>query len=133
MSNTTGRQHPLGDRCLNYSVSERGGIDHDSGRSLKMPTTGRTEVCYNPRLPNIEYTPNHHRTSGGRGNAPFKSPITLCFDRMLGAGKFCLQPRYKLIILLKIRTELSFNNCVHLLFFSVNNEYSGSDSNPTST
>jgi hypothetical protein len=95
MSNTTGRRQPLGDRSLNYPVSKRGGIDHDRGSGLKVPMAGRTETCNkpHPKVPsvankNINYTPNHRRTTGGRSNAPFKSPITLCFDRMLGAGKF---------------------------------------------
>jgi hypothetical protein len=95
MSNTTGLQQPLGARSLNYSVTKRGGIDHDSGSGLEMPMAGRTEECNKSHLKsssiaskNIDYTPNHRRTSGGRGNVPFKSPITLCFDRMLGAGKF---------------------------------------------
>jgi len=95
MSNTTGRQQPLGDRSLNYSVTKRGGIDRNSGSALKVPTAGRTETCNIPhsKIPSvtskhINYTPNHRPTSGGRSNAPFKSPITLCFDRMLGAGKF---------------------------------------------
>jgi len=93
MSNTTGRQQPLGDRSLNYSVTKRGGIDRDSGSALKVPTAGRTETCNIPhsKIPSvtskhINYTPNHRPTSGGRSNAPFKSPITLCFDRMLGAA-----------------------------------------------
>lgn len=96
-SNTTGRQQPLGDLSLNYSEFQRGDIvnDRDSSVSgLKIQNGARTEVRFNPQLQasripsrNINCTPNHRR-SGGR-NAPFKSPITLCFDRMLGAGKFC--------------------------------------------
>lgn len=103
----TGHQQPLGDRCLNYSVTKRGGMDHDSGRSLKMPTAGRTEVYHNPHLQNIIYTPNHRRNSGRRGNAAFKSPITLCFDRMLGAGKFCLRSRYECLLSLKNQAVLT--------------------------
>jgi hypothetical protein len=99
---TTGRQQPLGDRSLNYSVTKRGNIDKDSGSGFRMPIVGRTEVLYKPQLQsssivskNINYTPNHRRNSGGRGNAPFKSPITLCFDRMLGAGKCFIDYRHR--------------------------------------
>jgi len=100
MNNTTGRQQPLGDRPLNYYVASRGGVDHDSGSGLKMPSANRTEMCSNPHIvsshlqhssssnKNRNHTPNHRRTPGERVNAPFKSPISLCFDRMLGAGKF---------------------------------------------
>ena len=100
-NNTTGRQQPLGDLPLNYYVVSRGGVDHhDSGSGLKLPSAGRTEMRSNPHISsshlqhssagsnNIIYTPNRRRIPGGRANAPFKSPITLCFDRMLGAGKF---------------------------------------------
>lgn len=93
MSNTTGRQEPLGERSLNYYITNKDDIDHDSGSGLKMPIVVHSKTCYNPQLQssdfsskNASYTPNHRRTSGGRGDAPFKSPITLCFDRMLGAA-----------------------------------------------
>ena len=92
MSNASGRQQPLGDRSLNYSDFQRSSIDRDSASGLKVHNGSLPEARYNARMQasgipskNINYTPNHRR-SGGR-NAPFKSPITLCFDRMLGAGK----------------------------------------------
>lgn len=100
MSNPTGHQQPLGERPLNYSVTNRVGIDRNSGSGLKMPIAGRTETCYIHHLKSsnlvnksIIYTPNHRRNSGGRGNAPFKSPISLCFDRMLGAAAQIATPR----------------------------------------
>lgn len=91
MNNAAGRQQPLGERSLNFSETQRGAIDRDGVKGLKVQNGVRPEVCYNPRMQpcsvpsksNI-YTPNHRRSR----NAPFKSPITLCFDRMLGAGKF---------------------------------------------
>ena len=95
MSNTVGRQQPLGDRTLNHCVSNKSDTDHKSGSSSKLPagsssTFRHQPILQNSNIPNksMNYTPNHYRSSGGRGNAPFKSPITLCFDRMLGAGKF---------------------------------------------
>ena len=88
MNNAAGRQHPLGERSLNYSEPQRGTID-----VVKVQNGVRPEVCNNrmqsSNMPTKSiYTPNHRRSR----NAPFKSPITLCFDRMLGAGKFC-RPR----------------------------------------
>lgn len=96
MNNAAGRQHPLGERSLNYSEPQRGTID-----VVKVQNGVRPEVSSIPRMqpPNAanSYTPNHRRSR----NAPFKSPITLCFDRMLGAGKFC-RPRK--------RRRFSFSN-----------------------
>ena len=76
VSNTIRHKQPLGERSLNHSISERG--DHGNGSVLKTNAVRKS----------IAYTPNHRRTPGGLGNASFKSPITLCFDRMLGAGEF---------------------------------------------
>mmetsp|Transcript_12866 Transcript_12866/g.30081 ORF Transcript_12866/g.30081 Transcript_12866/m.30081 type:complete len:380 (-) Transcript_12866:311-1450(-) len=95
MSKTNGYQQPLGDRCLNYSMANRVGIENESGSVLKISATNRNAMRSNTQINpsrtvdycnNINYTPNHRRSSGGRNNAPFKSPITLCFDRMLGAA-----------------------------------------------
>ena len=101
MSNTTGRQQPLSDRSLNYSVPHRNAIDHDGGKGYKTQNAVAPTTCYNPRMqaPNIptktvNYTPNHRRSR----NAPFKSPITLCFDRMLGAGKLHRRNDYRYIL-----------------------------------
>ena len=120
MSNTTARQQPLGNRSLNYSVSHRGATDHDGVTGLKIQNEFPPETCYNPRIQassiptkTINYTPNHRR-SGGR-NAPFKSPITLCFDRMLGAGKLHHQHGYRCFLLPKFHAVLTF--ILHLFDF----------------
>lgn len=100
-SNVNGHQLPMGDRSLNYSAINRDGINHNSGCVLKMSSAGRSGVHSNPQISssrplysngssycnNMNFTPNHRQSSGGISSAPFKSPITLCFDRMLGAGK----------------------------------------------
>ena len=97
MNNISGRQMPLGDQSLNCNASSKGGIDRVRVNGLKTLSSGKS---YNPNVSsshlqqsssvrkNSNYTPNRHRTPGGGQNTSFKSPITLCFDRMLGAGKF---------------------------------------------
>ena len=93
ISNTNGYQQPLGDRPLNYSVTNTSDMERDSGSGLKMQNVDYKEIHCNRHLQSSSvasksYTPNERKTPGGRSSAPFKSPITLCFDRMLGAGKF---------------------------------------------
>mgnify|MGYP001315982195 CR=1 FL=1 len=96
MNNATGRQHPLGERSLNYSEPQRGTID-----VVKVQNGARPEVSNIPRMQSsnvaYSYTPNHRRSR----NTPFKSPITLCFDRMLGAGKLHRQHGYRCFLLPK--------------------------------
>ena len=94
MSNIGERKQPLGDRSLNNCVLKKSDYDHLSGCSLKLPVGSSSMMRHHHNVQSsnsvtnsINYTPNH-RTSSGRGNASFKSPISLCFDRMLGAGKF---------------------------------------------
>jgi len=74
-NNMDDKTKPLGDLSLNYSgpvVNGGGGVDNgDHVNDLKMMYDH-----HNHR------TPDHRR----RANAPFKSPITLCFERMLGAA-----------------------------------------------
>lgn len=98
MNTATGCQQPLGERSLNYSDISRNGISRDVANFLKVPSAGLSEMRSNPPINTSRmtypdnsrctntYTPNHRRSSGGPVNAPFKSPITLCFDRMLGAA-----------------------------------------------
>ncbi len=122
LNNKTARQQPLGDRSLNYSVSHSGPIDNDVGKVYKTQNAGPPGMSYNPRMQapinptkTVNYTPNHRRSR----NAPFKSPITLCFDRMLVAGKFYHRNEYR-CIQSKFSTVTNF--CVGLFqhFFSTN-------------
>ena len=97
-SNLNDRQMPLGDRSLNHSgnvVSGDSGINNDHGNDLKMSSGIEKRSNHHTIASNStqsiayvkkrkDYTPNHRR----RTNVPFRSPITLCFERMLGAGAF---------------------------------------------
>lgn len=38
-------------------------------------------------VPHRQLAPQHTPAAAGKSGAPFKSPITLCFERMIGAGK----------------------------------------------
>jgi hypothetical protein len=103
-SNLNDRRKPLGDRSLNHSgyvVSGGGVINNDHGNDLKMSSSteersnhhhimssnSKHSITYSKKRK--DYTPDHRR----RANAPFRSPITLCFERMLGAGKFLPFPQ----------------------------------------
>jgi hypothetical protein len=101
--NLNDRQKPLGDRSLNHSgnvVSGGSGINNDHGNDLKMSSSTEKRSNHHTISSNSkqsiayvkkrkDYTPDHRR----RTNAPFRSPITLCFERMLGAGKFLPFPQ----------------------------------------
>ena len=108
------QRKPLGDRSLNYYygsvVHGVGGINNGGyGNDLKLISNANAcsglrksemisndnqfQLSSNIKNPGTSctiskksnpYTPDHRR----RSNAPFKSPITLCFERILGAGKF---------------------------------------------
>ena len=100
-SNLNNRQKPLGDRSLNHSGNVGGGsgINNDHGNDLNMSSSTEKQSKHHTFSSNStqsiayvkkrkDYTPNHRR----RTNVPFRSPITLCFERMLGAGAF--QPQF---------------------------------------
>ncbi|OEU12301.1 hypothetical protein FRACYDRAFT_270582, partial [Fragilariopsis cylindrus CCMP1102] len=94
-SNLNNRQKPLGDRSLNHSGNVGGdsGINNDHGNDLNMSSSTEKRSKHHTFSSNSmqsiayvkkrkDYTPNHRR----RTNVPFRSPITLCFERMLGAA-----------------------------------------------
>lgn len=100
-NNMDDKKKPLADLSLNYSgpvVNGGGGINNgDHVNDLKMMSSANTKRYDHIISSHLQYpisstvskktnhcTPDHRR----RANAPFKSPITLCFERMLGAGKF---------------------------------------------
>lgn len=105
-SNNVGSRKPLQERPVNLTNRISLFNNGDAGKSANLnhddfSTSKNSGATSTGNMVLLTKTPNNQgqkktprqkiggASSGRSGNAPFKSPITLCFERMLGAGR-CL-------------------------------------------